>query len=293
MIKRRIKKLKLIRILFFMVLILLLGCYSIKNIALVTNYDLNKIGSGENSKSLIDNKKLSVDINSYDMAGLKKLCTTNNEVQDIIDNIKKYPKDIIDLLVRNPETIDYVKGYLEKYPQKYVSNDIELDINNDNGIPHYLQWDKRWGYLQYGGSPFAINGCGPTALSMVLVGLKGDTTMNPYEVARFAEDNDYFIKGKGTKWSLMEDGAISLGLEAQELPLDANIIKKKLKANNPIIAIMGRGDFTTSGHYIVLVGLDDDEKVIVRDPNSISRTNQVWDISIFMKQTRNLWSYSD
>ena len=34
----------------------------------------------------------------------------------------------------------------------------------------------------------ALNGCGPTALSMVICGLTGDGTATPYTVAQYAQD---------------------------------------------------------------------------------------------------------
>lgn len=35
-------------------------------------------------------------------------------------------------------------------------------------IPLLLQWDERWGYSVYGDNMIAVNGCGPTAVAMVV-----------------------------------------------------------------------------------------------------------------------------
>ena len=57
-------------------------------------------------------------------------------------------------------------------------------------IPLLLQWDERWGYSVYGDNMIAVNGCGPTAVAMVVSGLLCDPSVTPYKVAKFAEDKD-------------------------------------------------------------------------------------------------------
>ena len=78
-------------------------------------------------------------------------------------------------------------------------------------IPHLLQWDERWGYQIYGDNMIAVNGCGPTVISMVAAGLTGDNTITPYRVAKFAEENGYYEGDAGTSWALMTEGAAQFG----------------------------------------------------------------------------------
>ena len=59
-------------------------------------------------------------------------------------------------------------------------------------------------------------------------------------------------------------------------------------AGEPIIAIIGPGDFTSSGHFIVLSAYAEG-KIRVNDPNSKSRSAQLWDYEILAPQIRNLW----
>ena len=85
--------------------------------------------------------------------------------------------------------------------------------------------------------------------------------------------------------------ASQIGLDANEISLDENSIKKELSAGNPIICIMGPGDFTTSGHFIVLTGITDDGKVQVNDPNSVKNSQKTWELDRIMSQMRDLWVY--
>lgn len=199
-----------------------------------------------------------------------------------------YPESLIALVERNPETKDFVLDY-----PKYKGLE-EIDISKEvtkGEIPHFLQWDERWGYETYGSDFLAVTGCGPTSLSMVVCGLTGDTKWNPYEVAKMAEDNGYYVDGSGSSWELMSSGAEKLGLTVSSVIFDAEHIRATLEAGQPIICVMGPGDFTDAGHFLVLTGVDQEGDIILQDPNSVERTKQHWDVQKLMNQMKNLWSY--
>ena len=199
-----------------------------------------------------------------------------------------YPESLIALVERNPETKDFVLDY-----PKYKGLE-EIDISKEvtkGEIPHFLQWDERWGYETYGSDFLAVTGCGPTSLSMVVCGLTGDTKWNPYEVAKMAEDNGYYVDGSGSSWGLMSSGAEKLGLTVSSVIFDAEHIRATLESGQPIICVMGPGDFTDAGHFLVLTGVDQEGDIILQDPNSVERTKQHWDVQKLMNQMKNLWSY--
>ena len=49
------------------------------------------------------------------------------------------------------------------------------------------------------------------------------------------------------------------------------------------VAIMSAGHFTSSGHFIVLRGVKD-EKILVADPASRTRSEQSWELSIILNE---------
>ena len=61
-----------------------------------------------------------------------------------------------------------------------------------------------------------------------------------------------------------------------------------LEAGKPIICAMREGDFTTTGHYIVLRGVKDGE-FQVNDPNSVVNSEKLWSYEQIEGQIRNLW----
>ena len=174
------------------------------------------------------------------------------------------------------------------HPRETVEIDLSEHLGSET-VPLFFQWDERWGYTIYGSDVMKVTGCGPTCLSMVLVHLLQDATYTPRYVADFAEDHRYYAKGSGSKWALISEGGETLGLDVTELPLDENRMKKNLELGNPIICIMGPGDFTTAGHFIVLRGLEDG-KFIVNDPNSKENSERLWSYEEISGQIKNLWA---
>lgn len=200
-----------------------------------------------------------------------------------------YPESLVELLKRNPETEDFVRGYFEN---KDKHHEIDLTKEVEQGtIPLFLQWDMRWGYETYGSDFLAVTGCGPTCLSMVVCGLSGETEWNPLQVAQMAEKEGYYVSGSGSSWTLMTEGAAKLGLHAEEGRYEADYIVNQLEKGIPIICIMRAGDFTTSGHFIVLTGVDEEGGIRVCDPNSRANSGKTWEVNTLMPQIKNLWSY--
>lgn len=212
----------------------------------------------------------------------------NGELNAVYEQAGDVSDTLRELVENNPETVDFVRNYQEKKDAPLAEDIGEVTAGV---IPHLLQWDERWGYQIYGDNMIAVNGCGPTVISMVAAGLTGDNTITPYRVAKFAEENGYYEGEAGTSWSLMTEGAQQFGIYGEEMGLDENGIFSALESGNPIICSMRPGDFTTTGHFIVLVGTEDG-KIRVNDPNSVKRSEKLWDYETLYPQINNLWVYT-
>lgn len=200
--------------------------------------------------------------------------------------LRDWPESLIALLDRNPETEDFVLSYPAEHDlvQKV---DVSAELSDDD-VPLFLQWDKRWGYLQYGSDVAGLTGCGPTCLSMVACYLTGDAAHSPDNMIQFALDNGYCSPGNGSSWTLISQGAAKLGLTATELPLVKKTILSHLEAGHPVICAMGPGTFTSTGHFIVMTGLEDG-LIRVNDPNSREKSQMLWDYEEICDEIRNLW----
>ncbi len=217
---------------------------------------------------------------------LQALAQEYPEFEEVYDNADAYPQKLLVALCNNPEMIDFVKGY----PDADGSGEGWLTKNElSQRFPLLLQWDKRWGYIPYGDNVIGLSGCAPTCLSMVIVGLTGNEDATPDAIAQYATDNGYYVDGVGTAWSLMTDVG-TYGVIGQETTLSESNIYNELESGHPIICSMRPGDFTSVGHFIVLTGTEDG-KIRVNDPNSLTRSRQLWDYDTLADQISNLWVF--
>lgn len=213
-------------------------------------------------------------------------------VSEMREYIKSHPmlytEELLELAQKNGEAVEYVYNY------PFVDiKDFQIDLSEEalaDSVPLLMQWDKRWGYCRYGSGLIGYTGCGPTCLSMVSLFLTGNEKYTPQYIAEYAEREGYYVRGSGTSWELMSSGCKEFGLKATELPLDESAITTALDRGQPIICAMRRGDFTDSGHFIVITGYDR-EGLRINDPNSRERSEKRWEFSQIKYQIRNLWAF--
>ncbi len=157
-------------------------------------------------------------------------------------------------------------------------------------VPELYQRDAAWASERYGEDDLAESGCGPVCMAMVYVALTGRDDRGPVEMAALSERMGC-VSPDGTAWTFMTEGAAAAGLAAEELPADELSVRRALLGGSFVICSMGPGDFTTTGHFIVLAGIDEHRGLVVRDPNSPERTARSWDFDVVLGQARNLWAY--
>lgn len=167
----------------------------------------------------------------------------------------------------------------QKYPPKVLqfyhvlgsSGGIGTYPANGMKIPHYLQTD--YANVPYGSSNIAACGCGPTSFAMVASYLTG-TTITPADAVAWC-GNSYYVWGAGTSWSYFEAAAKHFGCGSVRESYDANEVLKALSEGHPVISSQHAGLFTRGGHFIVLRGVENGNKVLVNDPNDSEAKNYI------------------
>ena len=200
-----------------------------------------------------------------------------------------YPEKLKEMAQKNSETIDFVYNYPQVKDEVW-NIDLTEESQSDQ-VPLLMQWDERWGYITYNGGMMGYGGCGPTTLSMVVLYLTRDASATPAAVAAYAESAGYCVPGSGSTWSLIKEGCEHYGLHASEVAMVENRIRDKLDEGCPVVVNVGPGDFTDSGHYMVIVGYDD-QGFIINDPNSRTNSEKRWTFDQLNGQVRNLWAMS-
>lgn len=129
-------------------------------------------------------------------------------------------------------------------------------------------------------------GCGPTSMAIVVSSLT-DQTVDPPTMAEWAYQHGYWCSGNGSYHSLIPGAAEGFGLQWESISTDdPQAVADALASGKLIVALMSKGHFTSSGHFMVLRGVTSEGKILVADPASKKRSEQEWDISIILDEAR-------
>ena len=163
---------------------------------------------------------------------------------------------------------------------------------NRMGIPLYYQYKGTWANMEYGNGSLSRNGCAPTCIAMVFSYLKG-RTITPADIVNFTK-NRYYVNGKGSSWEIFEACSEQWGIDCTSIEVSPEEIMKKLQSGKPVILSMGKGTFTSSGHFIVLTGVDETGRVTVNDPNDNSSKNFInreFSIIQIVREAKGGWCF--
>ena len=202
-----------------------------------------------------------IDKSSYSVS--KAITSARAQARDTYGNVSTY-----ECKINKTGSKGKIKGGIMDVPPLYQTN-------YTNSI--------KWGKNQT--TSVKTHGCGPTSVAMVVGFLNTGVNYKdlPEKIFRWLNDLGYF-HGHGFGKAALTKAAAKYGVTCEWKNLDGNAIKSTLLSGKPIIAYMGKGTFTSGGHYIVLKGVDSDGKIAINDPFSESKTNKKWDVSLITKE---------
>ena len=166
---------------------------------------------------------------------------------------------------------------------------------------YYMQTDSRWRYNDYStkgeSTTIGASGCGPTCAAMLIETLTGKK-FTPVDACAWSLKRGYKALKRGTYYSYFVPQFKAFGIECERLNTN-NIYGnsttsvhdkafKMLKEGYYLIACMGKGNWTSSGHYIVVWW--EDGKVRINDPASTKSTRLNGDLATFKKQVKYYWA---
>lgn len=165
----------------------------------------------------------------------------------------------------------------------------------------YMQTDPRWKSLPYRvpGESATIggSGCGPTCAAMLIETLAGKT-FTPVDACAWSKERGYKALNQGTYYSYFVPQFAAFGILCERLNT-VNVYGKPeedvhdealrlLKEGYYLIACMGKGLWTSSGHYIVVWW--EDGKVHINDPASTKPERLLGDLDTFRQQVKYYWA---
>lgn len=203
------------------------------------------------------------------------------------DNVRADTEEVIG-------NFDIVMQYLTQAGEKYKAGDYEAanQLLDDLAITHgdFINYYQYLYGTGYGDGTIATSGCGPTSMAMVLTYLTGEE-VTPVETAAYGDNNGYYVNGQGTAWSYFDAIATDYGVDCEQMHVSSDNIVNELQNDKTVIMSMGPGTFTKGGHFIVLTGINEDGSISVADPNSEERSNTTYDISVFLNEGKEMWSF--
>lgn len=166
----------------------------------------------------------------------------------------------------------------------------------------YLQTDARWKNYNYSakGESKTIGsaGCGVTVAAMVIATLK-DKNVTPITTAEWSMAHGYKALNQGTYYTYFVPQLSEYGITCKRLNT-VNLYGQSssaahtealnaLKNGDWVIACMGQGNWTSSGHFILLYQYENGY-VYINDPTSTSATRIKNTWNLFAKQVKYLWT---
>lgn len=156
----------------------------------------------------------------------------------------------------------------------------------------YKQYDKKWASVMYSNhgdrkQTIKSSGCGPTAMADIVATMV-DSKVTPVTLAELSLQWGCRTYSDGTAWSFFKKVADYYGFGKYVKSTSLATLKSCLDTGGYAVASMGKGYWTTGGHFIC-VWKYDDKYVYANDPASSSRKKQ--NSTDFMKQRKAFFCF--
>lgn len=214
------------------------------------------------------------------------LSATYPEMMTIYNHQEEYDDTILIALANNPEMLEYALHYNDEN-QTVTGFYTEDELNSD--YPLFLQWDYRWGYMEYGDDTVGTVGCGPSTLAMAIYYLTRNEEVTPDVIAQYSMEHRYYVNDIGTSWLLFDHYPTLYGLTVDHIYRHEPYFKAELDKGNILICSVKAGEFTYGGHFIVIYGYDENGFKI-NDPKCAYRSTLTWPFEQFRADIRRTWS---
>lgn len=164
----------------------------------------------------------------------------------------------------------------------------------------YLQKDPRWKDKPYRvpgeSSTIGSAGCGPSCAAMVIETLTG-RTFTPEDACAWSVQHGYKALKQGTYYSYFKPQLAAFGIACDMLSWTSTYGKpnhpnhqkalEMLQEGYYLIALMNKGTWTSSGHFILVWWADG--KIRINDPNSTREDRVNGDPCDFRSQVKYYW----
>ncbi len=161
-------------------------------------------------------------------------------------------------------------------PPVVTDGQYSLSVESSIGIlTYYNQSDSRWADYLYGGQD---------PLAMIVSSFTNQTLLPP-EMADWAAANHYWAPRGGTAHNFIPECASAFGLQASSFQnFTVEGVLNELTSGHILVALMGPGHFTGSGHFIIITDYWTGTQVRIADPASLENTQTPWEVQTLLDE---------
>ena len=223
---------------------------------------------------------------SIEQGGKKLAESASASIEDVRSRMYVFAEEIS---AEEPESDTYAQSSSAGAPEDQGSSSSVYDFMVGGNFVYLSQNDPRWRDLGFkDGDSIGIYGCGPASLAMIASTVTG-RDINPYEAAEAMYQKGLYLPAQGSSHAIMTDGLAHFSVKSEGFyEYTPEAVISELKKGNYFVLLTKKGIFSKStGHFIVLAGLDENGKVLIADSNSVSNSQRSWDIETVLSQAKH------
>lgn len=164
----------------------------------------------------------------------------------------------------------------------------KYDFRIGQSFQYMSQHDDRWKDISFGnGDSIDVHGCGPTTLAMIVSNLSSEI-LTPDEAAFFAYERNLYIPGSGSSHAIFVNSLPEFGIKTSAFKnYSKAAITDELKKGNMFAVLMKNGVFSSStGHFMLIIGIDRNGNAIIADSNSVANSKKSWDLDLILSEAK-------
>lgn len=227
-------------------------------------------------------------VESVSKASAMKISSKVSDIKQEYDNYKKQQalaeQKILDEQKR--KALESQKALeISKAKDKQIN---EYDFRIGQSFQYMSQHDPRWKNISFGnGDSIDIHGCGPTTLAMIVSNLTSET-LTPDEAAFFAYERGLYIPGSGSSHAIFLNSLPEFGIKTSPYKnYSKEALTNELQKGNMFAILMKNGVFSSStGHFMLIIGIDEKGNAIIADSNSVANSKKVWNLDLILDQAK-------
>ncbi|MDO4169868.1 MAG: C39 family peptidase [Lachnospiraceae bacterium] len=164
------------------------------------------------------------------------------------------------------------------------SQSVSASVIAQPKVVYYNQGD--YPDKKYGDTPIQVSGCGPCAMAVCVSSFTGKKVSVP-ELCKWSVKNGYYYDGSGSSHYLVPAVAKKYNLKCEAIGYSRKKMVEALYSGKFVVVLMGPGTFASSGHFMVLTGINEKGRISVADVGSRANTAKTFSVDKIMKELKN------